>query len=427
METRIIRNEEGIMTKELEQRINDENGALEVRLHGRYEWEEGSGNSFCIGKSFVKGAISIKRPNVIIDGSDAEIIVNITDTAGDWSLFFVQPKAWNVVLKNLKIRINAKIIEHCTRMLCAVYNTAYGLKIENCHIELHAEKQIRLVGVYNNGNLNTHMETRADNLVISNSYIRAECYATEYAKACMVYGLYNYLANSISMQNTFVYATNSGGGEQQKAIGVYTNGRFGRFIGNNIKANGAHNVGKLKEQAHAYGFINEGLYSVISANNIVGEWAGKCVGLDNHGEYALVSTNKILATHTICGRSVRNYANNSSIDGNILTSTSRNARLIEHNAKYCVISRNVMEVLMDPNDCQSGCGIYAVGGNVGENVITQNVIKNVKDCGIFADKTVGEVRGNLVISWPNTVKQAGQEDVLLKKRLDESNVRSIYG
>ena len=154
-----------------------------------------------------------------------------------------------------------------------------------------------------------------------------------FPKENAVYGIYNNLANSISVQNTYVYAVTRGDGERQKAAGVYTNGRFGRYVGNNIKANGTHNIGKQKEQAHAYGFINEGLYTLITSNNIVGEWAGLCVGLENRGEYTVVSSNKILSTHTICGRSIRNYGNNSSIEGNILTSTSRNARLLEQEAK----------------------------------------------------------------------------------------------
>ena len=99
---------------------------------------------------------------------------------------------------------------------------------------------------------------------------------------------------------------NRGENESHKAIGVYTNGRFGRFVGNNIKANGTHNRGLLKERAHAYGFVNYGLHTIITSNNIIGEWGGKCIGLDNNGEYAIIDCNKILSTHTICGRSVCN-------------------------------------------------------------------------------------------------------------------------
>lgn len=112
-----------------------------------------------------------------------------------------------------------------------------------------------------------------------------------------------------------------------------------------------------KSRYYAFGFINEGLYSIISANNIVGEWAGMSVGLENCGEYAIVAGNKILATHTICGRTIRNYGSNTSIEDNVLTSTSRNARIIEQNSHNCIIGRNIMEVLMVQSECRSGCGI----------------------------------------------------------------------
>ncbi|MFQ7034183.1 MAG: hypothetical protein ACLRTQ_00010 [Candidatus Borkfalkia sp.] len=105
-------------------------------------------------------------------------------------------------------------------------------------------------------------------------------------KESIVYGIFNHLANSISLQNTFVYSTNIGIGKKQAAVGVFTNGRFGRIVGNNIKANGSHNTGNLKEQAYAYGLVNEGLYNLIEANNIVGEWGGQCVGLENKGDFA---------------------------------------------------------------------------------------------------------------------------------------------
>ncbi len=196
-------------------------------------------------------------------------------------------------------------------------------------------------------------------------------------------------------------------------------------MGNNIKANGSHNTGREREQAHAYGFINDGLYSVIEANNIVGEWAGMSVGLENRGEYSLIEGNKILATHTVCGRSVRSYANNSQITGNVLTSTSRNARLLEHSASSCIIANNVMEVLMVRSECRSGCGIYAIGEACRENIISGNIIRNVADIGIFADRTVGTVVNNRIISYPETVVQCGCENSSLLFRLDERNIQNI--
>ena len=150
------------------------------------------------------------------------------------------------------------------------------------------------------------------------------------------------------------------------------------------------------------------------------------VGLENCGEYAIVAGNKILATHTICGRTIRNYGSNTSIEDNVLTSTSRNARIIEQNSHNCIIGRNIMEVLMVQSECRSGCGIYAIGENCTENLICENIIRNVADCAIFADGNVGSVSNNIVTSFKETVKRAGTENQYLVNKLDEKNIRSIY-
>lgn len=413
--------------KEFEMQINQAESDKEVRLNGKVYWEVKTGNTFTIGRNCMKGVISISRSGVVIDGSNAEIEAEIEDSTGsDWGLFFIQPSARNVTLKNFTLRIRLHNPEHSTRIFSAIYNTAFGLKIENCSIEIYSDKQINLSGIYNNGNLDTHMETRADNLVISNSFVKVECLAEEYPKESTVYGFYNNLANSVSMQNTYIYAINRGDGNRQKAVGVYTNGRFGRFVGNNIKANGTHNIGKQKEQAHVFGFINEGLYSIITSNNIVGEWAGKCVGLETNGEYTKVASNKILSTHTICGRSIISNGNNTSIEGNIITSTSRNARLIQHNAESCIITGNLMEVLMAKEECRSGCGIYAVGDRTRGNLIKENIVRNVRNCGIFISSDAGLVKDNVVWSYEDTIKEAESENRRLAEKLDERNIKSIY-
>ena len=271
------------------------------------------------------------------------------------------------------------------------------------------------------------METRADNLVIENGCIRVQIVQSG-MKESIVYGIFNHLANSISLQNTFVYSTNIGIGKKQAAVGVFTNGRFGRIVGNNIKANGSHNTGNLKEQAYAYGLVNEGLYNLIEANNIVGEWGGQCVGLENKGDFAKVNGNKILATHTIKGRSVRNYANDSIFDGNILTSTSRNPRLFEHEGCNCIITNNMMEGLQLPQTYQSSVGLYAAAESATENLIAQNVIKNVCDCGIFTNKNIGFVQNNIITTYAESsgfVKQGLNTDERLAAKLDESRVYSI--
>lgn len=412
---------------QLQQIIDSAELFSEVRFEGEINLELPKSTSFYVGKNFSKSLVTITKPNITLDFSDAIVRVDIAEPLDtDLNIFFVSSMAKNVEIKNLKLYVYLNI-PATARQIVGIYNTAYGLKLNNCFIEVVSESQLNLVGMFNNGNLDTHMETRADNLVIANSCIKVQTVQSG-MKDSVVYGVYNNLANSISIQNTFVYSKNIGFGKKQAAIGVFTNGRFGRFIGCNIKANGSHNTGNLKEQAYAYGFVNEGLYNLIESNNIIGEWGGQCVGLENKGDFAKVSGNKILATHTIKGRSVRNYANDSIFDGNILTSTSRNPRLFEQEGSNCIITNNMMEGLQLPQTYRSSVGIYAAAESAAENLISQNIIKNVCDCGIFAHKNIGFVQNNIITTYAESygfVKLATTENSAIANKLDESRIHSI--
>lgn len=412
---------------QIQQAIDSAKLFSEVKFSGEINLELPKSTCFYVGKNYSKSLVTITKSNIALDFSDAIVRVHITDSLdSDLNIFFVSSMAKNVEIKNLRLYVYLSI-PVTARQIVGIYNTAYGLKLNNCFIEIISENQSNLVGVFNNGNLDTHMETRADNLVIENGCIKVQTIQSG-IKESNAYGIYNYLANSISLQNTYIYSTNIGIGKKQTAIGIFTNGRFGRFIGNNIKANGSHNTGNLKEQAYTYGFVNEGLYNLIEANNIVGEWGGQCVGLENKGDFAKVSGNKILATHTIKGRSVRNYANDSIFDGNILTSTSRNPRLFEQQGCSCIITNNVMEGLHLPYSYHSSVGIYAAAESATENLIAQNVIKNVCDCGIFAHKNIGFVQNNIITTYADSygfIKQGIKTNEELAEKLDENKIHSI--
>ena len=345
----------------------------EVQVNGEIDLELPKSSCFYVGKNFSKSLITITKPNISLNFANAVVRVNITDPIDtDLNIFFLSSMSKNVEIRNLRLYVYVNAPANA-RQIVGLYNTAYGLKLTDCQIEMVSEHQTNLVGVYNNGNLDTHMETRADNFVMENSCINVRVNAGG-ARDCGVCGLYNYLANSISVQNTFVYATNVGTGQRQTATGVYTNGRFGRWIGNNIKANGSHNTGNQKEQAYAYGFVNDGYFNLIEGCNLVGEWGGQCVGLENRGNFAKVNGNKILATHTIKGRAVRNTADDSVFDGNVITSTSRNPRLFEQEGSNCIIAGNVMAGLQPPHFYKSSVGIYAAKEGARENIISQNMI-----------------------------------------------------
>ena len=431
---------------------NCESGSI-IKLHGKFDLKHEKTNRFFVGKHNAQNLITFNKPNLVIDGENAQINFEVESFLEEnVNMLYLSKEAKNVKLKNLRISFYFKG-KSSSAQVCAIYNTAYYLKLTNCKFDMFAESQINAVCIYNNGDLDTTLETRADNLVISDCYLKVQCAAQSFEKPNTVYAIYNNLANSIAIENNYIYATNSGSGVNQQAIGIYNSGRFARIENNNIKANGSHNKGKLLEHAHAYGAYNTGPYMVFTGNNCVGEWGGKCVGLYNAGECSNITANKILSTHTIFGRTVQLAAEHCILNSNIITSTSRNPHLLDVFAGDNVITGNYMQGLMGFTDYYSGCGVF-VRGDEKQKIrrcnISNNIISNGRDFGIVLINTENNiVKNNQLIKFPEandytavytensndkiadniTDGQSNQNYQLSKERLlrnyDEA-VRSIY-
>lgn len=405
--------------------INDPTASPFVKLEGDIRLEDTEKKRISFGKKqAMHGIVEIRRPNIVIDGAGAVLTLE-TDglDAKGLCLFRIHKEAENVRLRNLTIRVRLTHTTPSAHSFFAIYNNAYGLRIENCHIEVTSTAQANLYGVYNDGDLNTHLTTPADNLMLTETTLKLTCDAETISRPSCVYGLYNRLANSISVQNNFIYATVRGVGEEQKAIGVYTNGRFGRFVGNNIKANGMHSIAKKKEQAHATGFINEGTYTLLSDNNLIGEWGGHCIGLETKADFAKIVGNKILSTHTVWGSSLSCRGHNTLIQSNIITSTARNARILDLYSSYLLVTDNLIESLTVPPYTVSGCGIYAMSG--AQCIIKDNIIKNATNCGIFTYAGVGTVKDNRIIPWKDALKEADEKTASLFTIMDEKRIVSL--
>ena len=152
---------------QLQQIIDSAKLFSEVRFEGEINLELPKSTSFYVGKNFSKSLVTITKPNITLDFSDAIVRVDIAEPLDtDLNIFFVSSMAKNVEIKNLKLYVYLNI-PATARQIVGIYNTAYGLKLNNCFIEVVSESQLNLVGMFNNGNLDTHMETRADNLVIA--------------------------------------------------------------------------------------------------------------------------------------------------------------------------------------------------------------------------------------------------------------------
>lgn len=405
--------------------INDTTTSPYVKLEGNICLEDTEKKRISFGKNAtMRGIIDIRRPNVVIDGTGA-VLTLVTDglDTKNLCLFRIHEEAKNVRLRNLTIHVRLTHAAASGHSFFTIYNTAHGLRIENCHVEVTSAEQANLFGVFNDGDLDTHLATPADNLMLTGSTLKLTCEAKNITHRCSVYGLYNRLANSISVQNNFIYATVRGVGQDQKAIGVYTNGRFGRFVGNNIKGNGMHNVARKKEQAHAFGFINEGMYTLLSDNNLIGEWGGHCIGLETKGDFAKVVGNKILSTHTVWGSSLTCRGHNTLIQSNIITTTARNARILDLYGSYLSVTDNLIEALNLPPYTTSGCGIYAMSG--AQCIIKDNIIKNATSCGIFARSSLGTVKDNRIIPWQSALKEADEKNASLLTIMDEKRIVSL--
>lgn len=416
------------MKNTLERLIN-ESTSREIKLNGNFNLVVENSKTITIGKGIVKKIVKINRPDVIIDGSNSTIKVEVSENAvidTDIALFYIGESAKNICFKNMKIYIYVRNLENIEKTFYAIYNGSFGTKFENCTIELFSQNQMHLIGIYNRADISTHMVTCADNVVVSNSFINVRCCSENFTKECNVYGIYNHLGNSMSVENSFIYARNSGVGEEQRAFGIYTSGRFGRFVGNNIKACSSHPSGREREKGSSFAFYNEGYYSIITSNNIIAEWAGMSIGIENRKGYAEILSNKILATHTIRGIGIKNYAEKCLINGNIITSTSRNPRLVENYAPECIITNNLIEAVLEPEICITGCGIYSFGNNAKRQIIKDNVIRNLKDCGIFAEKDAGIIKDNIITSnSTNFIDYVETSNFEMRNRLSEKNIHSI--
>lgn len=71
-------------------------------------------------------------------------------------------------------------------------------------------------------------------------------------------------------------------------------------------------------------------------------------------------------------------------------------------------------------------GIYAPWEEANKNIIKHNIIRNVRDCGIYTGPDAGLVKDNEVLSYEDTIGHSNSGDRRLAEKLDERNIRSIY-
>lgn len=366
---------------ELEKEINTEEPY--TKLDGEYRITLSDVKNYYINGNYLGAGILAMRGDKIIDGRNAQIIFEIYEAPENMvTLFCVLKSVNSLVFENMNIKIQYAGNPSDARICCFI-NNSFRCCIRNSRIDFISERQINFTAIYNEGKIDTTLQTPADNFIVSGNIIEAITTATELGLPCRMCGIENHLANSISISNNYIFIKNCGEGKKQSAYGIVNSGRYARIENNNIKANGSHNLGAILEAAHACGMLNEvrGEYLVFTGNNCVGEWGGTCIGLKNLAPYAAITGNKILSTHTIKGRTVILEGACSILTGNMITSTARNPHLVEIGASENIISGNYLRGMLDMAFSASGTGIWMAKKQQSDTAISGcNIIGNIISC-----------------------------------------------
>ena len=385
--------------KALEAEINGDERY--VRLSGIYKITLSDVKNFMVGGNYLRAAITINKGNKVVDGIDAEIQFDIEeDPCYLTALFCILKNVRELKIVNLTINIRYRATPSDAKIY-GILNNSFGFVLRNSRIAFETEQQINYTAIHNEGVINTSLETQADNFWACGNHIRAICAAQVYDKECIMCGIDNRYANTVCIANNYIFIKNVGIGEWQKAYGIKNSGRYARVENNNIKANGSYSLGKILEAAHTCGMMNEapGEYLIFTGNNCVGEWGGTCVGLFNKATFANITGNKILATHTIKGRTAVLYGACGILANNILTNTSRNPRYVELRAEEIQVCNNYMKGLLALDQYQSGVGIWmdSLPGSrykAERCLITNNIIACARDFGIVMKHTADNIIAN---------------------------------
>lgn len=397
------------------------------KLIGCFEYEPELFDSFVLGKVFCDGILNVTKAGVTIDGSAAQLIFSLKQKPHhDIKLIEIDKNAVGARITGLQVTATYQG-EPTVCRLTAVSNEALGVSIRDCRFTLRANSQINMTGLNNDGHLCTTLATPADQLVLSGCEINLYNTAQEWPLDNTCLGVINHLANAICVNDCNIFVQNVGNSEAQKAIGLYNNGRYCRFANNNIKANGSHNLGARLDQASTCGAVDDGAYSLWNNNNLVGEWGGTCTGLLLRGDHCKADGNKILATHTIKGRSAKIQGFRNLVCGNMITSTSRNFRLIEVMGNHCLISGNLLDAAIGTAENYiTAVGIYLK--NAYACLVGLNHINNIKDCGIYMEGCIAMLKDNYieqVASVPHFKSISSNEDETLFAILDETKIVSM--
>lgn len=372
----------GMDMAQFEQEINTTEECSTIYLDTCLSFDLETDKRMLVGASVMRGLITVRTRDLIIDGQGNKVTFRCTQPhSNDVALFHVAQTALGVELRNLAIDFVYEGTNNTTRKTIMIRNNAYGVKISHCKLCMTSHAQMNMTVIQNDRRIDTVFDREGDNFVVEDNDIRIYCEPTVSDNALYCCGIYNDLPNSMEVTNNYIYLMIGGVGERQRSVGIFSNGRYVRMVNNNIKANGLHMEGTKKEHTHVIGLDNEGDYLLFASNNCVAEWAGKAIGLQNKGSYCSFTNNKFIGTHAIHGISVFNRGELCTFTANLMTSTSRNPRLLVNVANNVSYYANILQGFFYVPDARSGCGMLFFDS---ENCnVVGNQIFGVKNCGIF--------------------------------------------
>ena len=122
------------MFQTIEKLINSNDEQYEIKLKGRIKLKINDVSTLNIGHNHLKSLIKIKKSNIVIDGSDAIIDIEVENSlSSDYCIFYLSKEVENVEMRNLKIIVNINNPTNTTRKIILIYNESFGLKINNCN------------------------------------------------------------------------------------------------------------------------------------------------------------------------------------------------------------------------------------------------------------------------------------------------------
>ncbi|MDD6205158.1 MAG: hypothetical protein PUC05_09220 [Firmicutes bacterium] len=352
-----------------------------VRLEGRFDLEPGAGESLAVSAS-----------GVTVDASDAFINIRQKLAGEEQSFIAVEPGVSGVNINGLHIDYSYTGPIH-SGTAAVLLNRGNHVRVKGADISMRSGIQINMTGICNDAQ--GIPEHRGRCFSAEDCRVRIFQNPDIFSQPSCSCGIANRGGDNFYCSGCYVFAQNNGDGKRQTAIGVYNSGFAALIDNNNIKGNGSHNAGTDVRRCYAYGGVDESVSSVWSNNNLVGEWGGSCCAILCKGRDTRVCHSKLLGTHTIKGRTVKLYGRGCIVDNNIITTTSRNPRLIQVRGENCRITGNMLDAVLGRWDVyNTACGIYFDG--VKSGYAADNAIMILKDCGIFLDRSSVILRNNTI-------------------------------